>query len=170
MSLHQFDGERLGDLENGRIDLALGAPIQFEKMPFLITRTIVRDRFISAVGPGGQVARDLDDFCGRDHVLVSGEGGGFDGLVDHALAALGRRRRVALSVQSYLLAIEAVAASDMIVTLPGALLTKGWRNLILFEPVLPLPSFTLSAAWHPRMDSASAHRWLRDQLAHVCRC
>ena len=164
VSLRQFDKARLHDLEDGRIDLALGAPSQLEETPALITRTIVRDGFVSAVRKGERTAGDLEEFCGRDHVLVSGDGGGFDGLVDRALAAHGRRRRVVLSVQSYLLAIEAVATSDMVATLPLSLLAGQERGLVLFEPPMPLPPFTLAAAWHARVDADPAHRWLRSRL------
>jgi len=168
-ALHQFDTARLGDLETGQIDLALGAPTQFERMPALIARTIVRDHFVSAVRADGPCVSDLDDYCARDHVLVSGNGGGFEGLVDRALAAQGRARRVALSVQNYLLAIEAVATSDMVATLPHTLLTARRHDLSLFEPPLSLPSFTLAAAWHARVDADPAHRWLRERLSAIHR-
>lgn len=164
VALHQFDTTRLSDLESGRIDLALGAPTQFEHMPTLLARTIMRDRFVSAVRAGEPSASDIDSFCARDHVLVSGNGGGFDGLVDRALAAHGRARHVVLSVQSYLLAIEAVATSDMVATLPHTLLAAKNPGLSLFDPPLPLPPFTLAAAWHARDDADPANRWLRKRL------
>ncbi|MGR6330391.1 LysR family transcriptional regulator [Sphingomonas sp. XXL09] len=164
IAFHQFDPARLGDLESGRLDLALGAPAQFERMPGLKTRTVVRDRFVSAVQGGEQFVGDLDSYCARDHVLVSGDGGGFDGLVDHALAVQGRSRRVALSVQNYLLAIEAVATSDLVATLPRILLTASRRDLTMSDPPLALPAFTLASAWHTRADADPAHRWLREQL------
>lgn len=164
VALHQFDPARLTDLENGKIDLALGAPAQFEHMPALITRTIVRDGFVSAMRTGCRPVVDLDDYCRHDHVLVSGEGGGFRGLIDRALADLDRERHVALSVQGYLLALEAVATSDMIATLPRALVKGRERGLVLFDPPLALPAFTLSAAWHARVDHSASHRWLRSHL------
>lgn len=167
IAFHQFDLARLSDLEGGRLDLALGAPAQFERMPGLKTRTVVRDRFVAAVQEGGPSFGDLESYCARDHVLVSGDGGGFDGLVDHALAAQGRSRRVALSVQNYLLAIEAVAMSDLVATLPHILLAASKRDLTLLEPPLTLPAFTLAAAWHARADADPAHQWLRAQLGVV---
>lgn len=163
VAMLQFDRDRLADLENGRLDLALGAPSQFERMPTLIARTITRDGFVAATRVGGSAVRNLDDYCARGHVLVSADGGGFDGPVDRALAQAGRRRRVVLSVQSYLLAIEAVATSDMIATLPRALLARQER-LMLSPPPMALPVFALAAAWHPRVDRDPAHRWLRDRL------
>jgi DNA-binding transcriptional LysR family regulator len=165
IALRQFDRDRLTELESGRIDLALGAPSQFEHLPTLITRTIVRDDFVSAVREGERPAHELDDYCERDHVLVSGDGGGFEGLVDRVLAARGRQRRVVLSVQSYLLAIEAVRTQDMVATLPRALLARCGGGLTLFAPPVPLAPFTLAAAWHTRVDRDAAHRWLRERLS-----
>ena len=167
VALHQFDAARLGELENGRIDLALGAPAQFERTPSLISRTIVRDRFVSAVRLGEQTASDIESYCARDHVLVSGDGGGFIGLVDRALEAIGRSRHVALSVQNYLLAIEAVAASDMVATLPRSLLFTQANRLHLFKPPVDLQPFTLAAAWHARNDDDLADRWLRETLSQT---
>lgn len=168
IALHQFDPARLSDLESGRIDLALGAPAQFERMPALLTRTVVRDRFRSVAQYDDPSLRTLDGYCARDHVLVSGDGGGFEGLVDRALASHGRSRRVALSVQNYLLALEAVATSDMVATLPNALLTARTRDLTVFEPPLLLPPFTLAAAWHAKVIGDPAHDWLLDRLIAGC--
>lgn len=166
-ALHQFAPSRLGELESGKLDLALGSPRQFQDTPGLMSRTIIRDRFVSAVRSGTPPATDLDSFCARDHVLVSGEGGGFAGTVDQALAAQGMSRRVRVSVQSYLLAIEAVAASDMIATLPKALLMANHQQLAVFAAPVALPPFTLIAAWHPRVDRDPSHRWLRHHLGVV---
>lgn len=163
-ALHQFAPSRLGELESGTLDLALGSPGQFRDVPALKSRTIVRDRFVSVVRAGTRPPTDLNGFCARDHVLVSGEGGGFDGTVDRALAARGRSRRVMVSVQNYLLAIEAVATSDLVATLPRALFTERQRPVAVFVPPVALPPFTLVAAWHPRIDQDPAHQWLRRQL------
>lgn len=163
-ALHHFDAARLGDLEDGRLDLVLGAPAQFDRMASLRRRTVLRDQFVAAVRRGASPPTDLDTYCARDHVLVSSDGGGFEGAVDRALAGHGRKRRVALSVQTYLLAIEAVATSDMVATLPRALVATHGDRLQIFAPPLRLPSFTLAAAWHPRTDSDPAHRWLRTRL------
>jgi DNA-binding transcriptional LysR family regulator len=163
-ALLQFDATRLADLENGRLDLALGASTRFAAIPGLMSRVIVRDRFVAAVQRGTEPATTLDDYCARAHVLVSADGGGFDGPVDRVLARRERQRRVVLSVQSYLLAIEAVVVNGLMATLPRSLLAGHADRLTLFDPPIDLPPFSLSAAWHPRSDRDAAHRWMRSLL------
>ncbi len=167
VALHQFDIGRLEELENGTLDMALGAQWQFDTMSTLTTRAVLHDTFASAVGLDGEGAESLEAYCSREHVMVSSDGGGFDGLVDRALAKIGRRRRVVLSVQSYLLALEAVRSSDLVATLPRSLLTGWGEGLRIFNPPIPLGGFALSAAWHPRSDREAASRWLRSLLCKV---
>jgi DNA-binding transcriptional LysR family regulator len=62
-------------------------------------------------------------------VLVSPTGGGFLGAVDETLAALGRHRRVAVSVTSFLVVPALIAASEMICTVP-ARLAQGWGDTL----------------------------------------
>jgi predicted ABC-type transport system involved in lysophospholipase L1 biosynthesis ATPase subunit len=54
-------------------------------------------------------------------VLVSWQGDSFRGVTDDALAALGRTRRVGLSVSSFLVLPEILAVSDMIAVVPRRL-------------------------------------------------
>jgi len=37
----------------------------------------------------------------------------------------------------------------------------------VLPPPLPLPRFTFSIAWHPRLESDPAHRWFRDIVAQI---
>ena len=107
---------------------------------------------------------DLDTFCALDHVLVSADGGGFAGVVDRALAALGRTRHVAVSVQSYALAPLVVAGSDRVCTMPRRILERFAADLDVFAPPLALPRTEIFAFWHPRSQADQGHAWLREQL------
>jgi hypothetical protein len=60
----------------------------------------------------------LEEFCGLDHLLISTSGGHFSGVVDNALAELGRERRVSVSIQSYARAPLVLACTDCLCTLP----------------------------------------------------
>lgn len=154
-------------LERGEIDIAVtGAD---RSAGDLMQRPLIEDEFVTAQRKGhprGTGALDLDAFCALDHLLVSADGGGFAGAIDEALAALGRSRRVAVSVQSYALAPMIVAASNCICTLPRRFLRCSWfaDQLDLTAPPLDLPPVRLVAVWHRRNQEDRGHAWLRECL------
>ena len=168
--LLNYDPARLPTLELGELDLVLASPGQLASLPSLVSRTVVRDRFVTAAAAGrmgGQI--ELDEFCARDHIVVSATGGSFDSMIDETLGSLGRSRRVAVSVQSYLIAIELVARSDLVATLPNALLAHRGSEITSLEPPIMLSAFALSAGWHMRSTNDPAHRWLRERCFSVAR-
>src|SRR3546814_13416507 len=59
----------------------------------------------------------LDNYCAAHHLLVSFSGRG-RGLMDDALNALGRERRILLTVNQFFTAGRVVASSDLITVLP----------------------------------------------------
>ncbi|MBJ7402015.1 MAG: LysR family transcriptional regulator, partial [Bradyrhizobium sp.] len=152
-------------LERGEIDiLVTGADRAHGE---LMQRPLFEDGFLSAQRKGhprGNGPLDLDSFCALDHLLISADGGGFSGLVDDALAALGRSRRVAVSIQTYALAPVILAHSDCICTLPRRFLIRFANELDLTPPPLDLPPARIVALWHPRNQEDKGHAWLRDCL------
>jgi len=167
LAFHSFQATRLADLETGDLDLALGTPSQFARHGTLMTRTLLRDRFVTiGCAKISYPPSTLEEFCARPHVIVSGDGGGFEGLVDAALSRVGRSRHVAVSVQSYLAAIDIVRDTDLLATLPERLVGSAKRQVYVVAPPVKLRDITLGAAWHPRANDA-ANRWLREQLWSV---
>ncbi|MEM8915371.1 MAG: LysR family transcriptional regulator, partial [Pseudomonadota bacterium] len=71
--------------------------------------------------PNGTKPLSLNAFCGAEHILVSPEGGGFVGMADRVLGEAGLRRRVVVSLPSFLLAPTLVARTDYICLLPRRL-------------------------------------------------
>jgi DNA-binding transcriptional LysR family regulator len=152
-------------LESGEVDICVGNPGMGQSA--WQARTLFEDHFLTAQRKGhrrGSAPLDLDAFCALEHLLVSADGGGFFGHVDTALAALGRERRVALSIQNYALAPTIIGASDLVCTLPSRFLARFESTLDLFEPPLDLGVAELAAYWHPRVQDDPTHRWLREQL------
>ena len=115
--------------------------------------------------PRGAKAPSLNEYVGLQHILVSGEGGGFHGFVDDILRAKGLTRRVGVSVQYYGIVPLLLQATDLVSTLPSRFLKRYGDELLS----LPLPFKTkgvsLHATWHPRFDNDPGHAWLRQQLA-----
>lgn len=108
----------------------------------------------------------LDRFCALDHALVSPSGGGFSGVTDEALRSIGRARRVAISVTSFLVLPEILSSSDLIAVVPHRLAVRQ-AGLAIIEPPVEIPGFSKLLAWHERTHRDAAHRWLRSLMAET---
>lgn len=76
------------------------------------------------------------------------------GIVDAALASVGRCRRVAVTVPSFPAAVWIVAASDLIATLPKAITDRATRHQVAVRtPPIALPSSDAYLWWHPRVQN-----------------
>jgi DNA-binding transcriptional LysR family regulator len=157
-------------LARGEADLAVTLP-EFAA-PDLSSRLLYRERYVGVVGrqhPLRSARPSLAEFCRFDHVLVSPTGGGFKGPTDEALAALGRKRDVSVSVPGFLILPELLRADDLIAVVPERLLRGNERRLRAFPLPLRIPGFDVIAVWHARLHEDPAHQWLRELLAAVAR-
>jgi DNA-binding transcriptional LysR family regulator len=154
--------------ERGEIDLLIGS----ERMvpAWAKARKLYDERFVFVQRkrhPRGRAALDLDAYCALDHVLVSTSGGSFFGFMDEHLQALGRTRRVALSVQHFTVVPELLARTDYVSTLPSRLVTRYRDALDVFELPFDARGFTMFVAWHPRSHLDPASVWLRELLVEM---
>jgi len=110
----------------------------------------------------------LDAFVAAEHALVSPTGteGGY---VDEALAAIGRRRRVAVAVPSFQAALTLVQQTDLVATLPDDLLRLLAPSLYRQPCPVPTPELRMCVAWAARFGPDSRHRWLRAHVVDVVR-
>jgi DNA-binding transcriptional LysR family regulator len=165
------DKARIADhLEQGDVDLFVGAAE--DAAGGLVGQTLFEDEFVTAQRrghPRGNGDMTLDEFCQMDHLLISTAGGQFGGMVDDALAEIGRERRVSVSIQSYALAPLVLTSTDCICTLPRRFLQRFDHILDLVKPPLPLATFGMQMFWHPRMRADPAHKWLRKMVLQVAR-
>ena len=128
----------IDDLDRGKLDLALGA---FGDMPQRIQKTpSFEDSFIGIARKDhprletGQMS--LEVFVDLPHALVSWSGD-VDGQVDRVLATLGLRRRVVLTVTSFLALPFVVGSSDIISVLPRFAAVQMAESAVL--TLFPLP-------------------------------
>lgn len=109
----------------------------------------------------------LDDFCAAHHVGVSLSGRSH-GPIDAELAALGKRRRVMLTVNQFFTATKVVAESDLLTMLPtGFVELTGLQDRLVTRPMpvgLAATGIQMDMLWHARHDTNPAHRWLREQV------
>ncbi|GAA5234907.1 LysR family transcriptional regulator [Verticiella sediminum] len=151
--------------EQGEIDIAfhLGA----EAPPNLRRRSMFTERYVLAgrVGHPRLTRRPtLAQFCKLDHVIVSPDGGGFQGATDTALAELGKARKVVLSVPHFLFLQSVLASTDLVAMLPSRLV-QGNAALQMVEPPIDVPGFEMLMLWHERVHRDPAHQWLREHIA-----
>lgn len=106
----------------------------------------------------------LERYVEAHHVLVSLTGRAY-AEVDEALALLGRRRRVVLTVNQYHLAGRVVAQSDLLTVLPHSFVAGSVPGPVVVRPLpVEIGPLTVDMVWLARRDSDPAHRWLREQV------
>ncbi|NVD96725.1 LysR family transcriptional regulator [Massilia sp. BJB1822] len=107
----------------------------------------------------------LDSYCATNHLLVSFSGRAH-GLVDEALAQIGRERRILLTVNQFFTAGRVVANSDLVTVLPKHLIASTGMTDALISKELPfqLPAVHLDMLWHERDARSPVHKWLRSHL------
>lgn len=110
----------------------------------------------------------LDAYCEAHHLIASVSGRAH-GLVDEALAALGRKRRVVLTVNQFFTAGQVLAQSDLLMALPMSFVAAtGVQDRILTRPLpLQLAPVALASIWPVRLDADPAQRWLRGLVQEV---
>lgn len=157
-------------LDAGAIDVAVGVP-PASPAGRILTHKLFEERFVCILRPGHPAANaplTLPVFLSLSHVLVSPEDERY-GHVDAALAKLGRKRRLALTLPQMYAVPALVARSDMIATLlAGVVRASGYEEqLIVRTPPLDLDLDQFVSLWHRRNDAHPAQRWLRDTIRSV---
>jgi DNA-binding transcriptional LysR family regulator len=116
--------------------------------------------------PLAQQELTVDNYCDSNHLLVSFSGRAH-GLVDEALAKIGRERRILLTVNQFFTAGRVVATSDLMTVLPRHLIASTGITGALITKELPfdLPNVHVDMLWHERDTRSPAHKWLRAHLS-----
>jgi DNA-binding transcriptional LysR family regulator len=177
-------------LDSGRIDLAVASfgrvPERFgaEKLleeslvwalsadhPFANGRlTLDRLADIPHVerGVADEEAQAIDGFVtenGLERRVQQDDGG----ALQNALAAIGRRRNVALTVPDTHSALAVVEQSDMAALVPRriAVPAADRYRLKLFDPPYPAPTMAMTMVWRRQHEAHPALAWLRDLIRRV---
>jgi DNA-binding transcriptional LysR family regulator len=107
----------------------------------------------------------LDDYCAARHMLVSFSGRPF-GFIDEALASLGRKRQVVLTVNQFFTAGRVVVNSDLLTVLPRHFVpVTGLAEQLALRPLpLNVQSVHVDALWRLRSPRQVAYDWLLKAL------
>lgn len=165
-------------LENEEVDMAIGyfpaviaslaargqsdAAVPFE------TQRLYVGEYVCVMRRGHPLADSpltLDDFCAARHLLVSFSGRPY-GFIDQTLGALGRERRIVVTVNQFFTAGRVVANSNLLTVLPRHFVkvTGIDEQLVLRELPFEQPLVHVDAIWHRRAQHGHAHEWLRQAL------
>lgn len=112
----------------------------------------------------------LDIFCTLRHVLFSPEGK-IASLGDAALARVGRKRQVAMTVPVFSGVCRAVRESDLIALVPAQLAADvaNTFDLCVLQPPMPIDPPLIVGIWHKRSGTTPLSIWMRDQVFGIMR-
>ena len=157
-------------LRAGAVDLETGV-VESTTAPELRTQELFRDRYIGVVRRGHALAKGKITparYAAGGHIYVSRDC--LDkGPMDEALTPFGLERKIITIVGGFSTALALARASDWIASVPErhtGVLRDGMHS---FPLPIPMPPFTVSLLWHPRLDADPAHRWLRGLVLAACR-
>ncbi len=164
------------DLDEDRIDVVLG-PIALTgaRRGSLLAQRLMTERFVCVVRedhPRVGKRLTLERFLELPHALITPRGY-TGGIVDTALAKIGKRRRIAAEVPHFLVAPFLIEKADLVLTLPErvarALAPVAKIRQLAPPPELDLPGFDISLLWHQRNRAEPAHEWFRRVIAGVAK-
>jgi DNA-binding transcriptional LysR family regulator len=157
-------------LRDGTVDLETGV-VGKTTGPEVRAQALFRDRYIGVVRRGHPLSRGRITparYAAGRHVFVSRRG--LDaGPIDEALEPLGLEREIVTVVGGFASALALARASDLIASVPERHTGKLLAGMHGFALPVPVPGFTVSLLWHPRLDADPAHRWLRACVRDACR-
>ncbi|MEI7785541.1 MAG: LysR family transcriptional regulator [Betaproteobacteria bacterium] len=138
-----------------------------EPLPFAHER-LYDGQYVCVVRQGHPLADQpltLDSYCEARHMLVSFSGRAY-GFIDEALAALGRRRQVVLTVNQFFTAGRVVAHSNLLTVLPRHFVrVTGIADALVLKPLpFEVPAVHVDALWHRRNQLRGSHQWLRQAV------
>jgi DNA-binding transcriptional LysR family regulator len=151
-----------GDLAASRMDVALD--VAQPAAEDILHEKVLEDSFC-VVAAGGRETLEREDYLAAGHVAVSSRPTG-PAVEDFRFDALGVTRRVVVRCQRYETACQIVAASDLLLTMPGRLaaIRRRLLDLSVFPPPLPLPGIEIHLFWHRQTAESPAGLWIREEL------
>ena len=141
-----------------------------ETMPFFFQR-LYEGEYVCVMRKDHPLASGpftLNRYCSARHMLVSFSGRSY-GFIDESLAALGRERRVVLTVNQFFTAGRVVANSNLLTVLPRHFVqVTGIADQLAQRPLpFKVSPVHVDALWHRRSQQQSAHLWLLNAVTRA---
>jgi DNA-binding transcriptional LysR family regulator len=172
-TVRRTDDELPQTLETGDVDVAVGF------FPNLALRN-VRQRRLAKHGfaclmraghPRWKERLPLDDFLAVEHVVVRPQGRSSEEVLERFIERRRLRRKIATYTSHVLSVPFIVKDSDLVATVPYAVVTRFTaltRDLVAALPPFEI-TYELKMHWHRRFDNDARSGWLREQLTEAFR-
>ncbi|MFG0631519.1 LysR family transcriptional regulator [Pseudomonas sp. xss_2] len=158
-------------LEKGTCDLAIAGFYTDLPDTFHQQRLLSEDFVVLAArsNPRLGAGMSLEAFLACEHLLTTLTGD-LDGLVDRALRAEGRSRRVVAGLSSFLAPARLIRGTDLLLTCLRAVAVEAVERdpeLCIYPMPLRLPKIELMQIWHERTHTDPLRKWFRQQVWEV---
>ncbi|MFK3680986.1 LysR family transcriptional regulator [Pseudomonas sp. NPDC088890] len=158
-------------LEKGTCDLAIAGFYTDLPDTFHQQRLLSEDFVVLAArsNPRLGAGMSLEAFLACEHLLTTLTGD-LDGLVDRALRAEGRSRRVVAGLSSFLAPARLIRGTDLLLTCLRAVAVEAVERdpqLCIYPMPLALPTIELMQIWHERTHTDPLRKWFRQQVWEV---
>jgi|TARA_B100001964_G_C14143876_1_gene558762 DNA-binding transcriptional LysR family regulator len=166
------DVDLLKELEAANIDFIIAGQ-QLQETENFISQHLYDEDFVCVMRKGHPLSKKkqltIKEFSQSKHLMVATTGKAF-GFVDYLLEAKGLKRRVAMSVNQFLVAPAIIRQSNMILTVSKRVAERFRLDSV---KVFPLPLSTnplsLKLIWHKRTDSNPGNQWMRNKIINICK-
>ncbi|MBB3221119.1 LysR family transcriptional regulator [Pseudoduganella umbonata] len=156
-----------GEMEAGRIDLAIGA---FDDAPgALYQRRLFRQEYVTLLRAGHPLATGaltMKRFAAARHLVVAALESPYD-RINTALQKAGILTSASFSVPHFSAAPYIVGTTDLVVTVPQKLAERAAApfGLVYVKSPLRLAALQTNVFWHRRYNQDEGNRWLRTLVA-----
>jgi DNA-binding transcriptional LysR family regulator len=158
------------DLAAGQLDLVV-CPLT---APFpLVVERLLPDRFVCLVSrshPHRKKSFSLTEYLAEKHIVLEVQLG-HQTLVDRPLSELGKRRKSALRLPFFVVAVEALEKTSLVLTIPERLANRRMdpRKTRLVDAPKEIPPYYQTMSWSDRLNADPLHSWFRDCLRATCK-
>jgi DNA-binding transcriptional LysR family regulator len=156
-------------LESDELDLAVGFILPMGAG--FCQQRLFKEKFVCAVRkdhPRIDSTLSVKQFEAEVHLAIATSGTGHN-IVEKAIENRKVKRKVGLTVPSFLGIVSIIASSDYIAILPeqlGRHFASGGSVKVLPVP-FEIPSYQIMQHWHERYSQDPANKWFRSQMAEL---
>ncbi|ARU56446.1 MAG: LysR family transcriptional regulator [Pseudomonadales bacterium] len=174
IDLHAIPYSRLNSqtlLANAEAEMVIG--VKDDLRPSDRSELLFRGEYVCAMRKDHPLASEeltLERYLEADHLLVSLSGDP-SGFVDEALSLIGKKRRVAMTVNHFASVPQMLLGTDLICVIANTVVAKAALagELHITAPPVSFPPTQVAVGWHPRDDQDPGIIWLRENITRFAR-